>query len=255
MFIPIKKIIFIFNIIFLFTAAITFAQTSEFSLEPSIAQYQKLKNKGVLVIKLPTGSAKIDALNKQKNQLSQKRYDKLYQAESEKIAYIQSSFLEGFKAFYKYSAYIFVYDTNYVDVINRNTSRWDKIFLDKDLKPIVSNPLKDKTFLTFRKDQYFVDEYKAHEAFIVTDDDGSTMLPPFPDAIPIKFRRLSLMPDRYVNILGIKNLLLKEDAKPFYERYSYRKLDKNPYFAIVKMLDLKLNVYQEYLDYLKSINR
>jgi hypothetical protein len=231
-------LLFIFN---LFIATLLIGQTDQENLSDIERGELILENleKGVLLVKIPTGSNKINVINKllAKNegnaQLRKQYYDEIY-----RVAKIQRDLMHGFQEFYSFSPFIGVYDTNYIKVLKN--PNLNGVFIDADLKEVKDYSLQGKTFATFREDQFFYDETRSHEGFTLSDNIGLVPNHPLGLGIPYKFKRHPVMP--------VGGALSRLDCSmEFFTRYNYKALDRNPYYAVVKMLQIKLELYGGYL--------
>jgi hypothetical protein len=220
--------------------------TASIDVERARALFNAIK-KGVLVVKVPTGSKKLKAIN----DALAKRFDdtrliEIREKELLRIKEVQMKLIGGFKKYYIFSPFICVYDSNYLSVLN-NTSK-KGIFYNGDLKLVPDYSLEDKSFGTFREDQYFYDENRANVGYVTTDNKGELPPLPFPYAVPYKFKRFPLLPDSQNNIFGIGTGIARNNDGVYKARYSWRSLDSDPYYAIVKFLQTKLDYFELYLN-------
>ncbi len=239
-------LVFIFSA--LFCGAVVGQQEDISAAEKS---FNALNKGGVLVIKLPTSSKKMAAMNKRLKDQPNSRLEKIRAKELEKLTKMQGELMSGFKEFYTFSPFVAIFDSNYLKLLKNPAL--SNVFMDEKLQLIPDFSLKDKTFLAFRLDQYFYADHEAKEAFILVDKEGVPVPRPFPPGIPYKFRNLSLMPDPLADIFGLTNVVRNIGGQSkYYTKYKWRDLSKKPYHAIVKMLQIKLDVFQKFLDYKKS---
>jgi hypothetical protein len=231
-------LLFIFN---LFIASLLIGQTDQENLSDIERGELILKNleKGVLLVKIPTGSNKINVINRLLTkdegnaQLRKQYYDEIY-----RVAKIQRNLMLGFEEFYSFSPFIGVYDTNYIKVLKNPNLKG--VFIDANLNVVKDYSLQGKTFATFREDQLFYNETSAHEGFTLSDNIGLVPNHPLGLGIPYKFKRHTVMP--------VGGIFSRADCSmEFFTRYNYKVLDRNPYYAIVKMLQIKLEIYGRYL--------
>jgi hypothetical protein len=231
-------LLFIFN---LFIASLLQGQTNQETLSDVERGEIILENlqKGVLLVKIPTASKKINEISRLlDNDEGNTRLRNLRNKEIKRATRVQEDLMRGFKEFYSFSPFIGVYDTNYLKILK--TPALKGVFVDADLNEVKDFTLSGKTFATFREDQFFYDETRAHEGFTLSDNIGLVPNHPFGLGIPYKFKRHSVMP-----VGGTLSRL--NCSMEFFQNYNYKRLDKNPYYAIVKMLQIKLELYGRYL--------
>ena len=249
MLIPKQILLFIFN---LFIASLVYGQTNEGGAVDLVCAETILKDlkNGVLLVKIPTGYKKISEINK--TLAKGKDNSRLIAARDKEMAHItkaQQGLMHGFKQFYTFSSFIGVYDTNYAKVLKNPAITG--VFIDTSFKEVKDFSLSGKTFATFREDQFFYDAGKAHKGFTLSDNRGLVPNRPFGIGIPYKFRQHSVMP-REGALPRAAQTLQGTYPEEFYKNYTSRFLDKNAYHAVVKMLQIKLELYGRYLDYKKG---
>jgi hypothetical protein len=205
---------------------------------------------GFLLIKLPASSKKLQAIERELEKGTTKRLESLKEEEITSIRNIQKNLMEGFKKHYSYGKFVAVFDSNYTKALDNPSIKG--IFLDENLKKMPDFSLENKKFATFREDNYFYDEYRGVDGFVVTDASGEVAKAPFPYGIPYKFKRFPLLPDSRGDMFGIGNAIRKTSKKRYYVRYSWRDLNDNPYHAIVMMLQLRIETLEIYLEYQAS---
>jgi hypothetical protein len=221
------------------------SQAEQIDLGRAGSLLRAIKN-GVLVIKVPTGSKKLKAINEVlAKRIVDSRLEAMREQELSRIAEVQITLIGGFKKYYTFSPFICVYDTNYLSILNKTSK--NGIFYDGDLQLVPNYSLEGKSFCTFREDQYFHDENKANVGYVVTDSEGNLPPIPFPYAIPYKFKRFPLFSDNQNNIFGIGTHIGSRTNNVYKARYSWRYFDTVPYYAVVKFLQTKLDYFEWYL--------
>lgn len=221
-------------------------------LSEATETYQLFKENGILLVKIPTGSKKFTAIEQQLKKQPSARLNKYLVKEKEKLSKMRDSLLAGFRNYYRFSPVVAVYDTNYMAVL-KNPNVLQPL-MDLNLRPVNGYPLTGKKVLTFRMDRYVYDSNKSLDAFVLTDIDGKIIASPFPGNIPYKFKRQALMSDNrglipYRFPGGSPFLFRNQTQIKLYKRYSWKKVDKNPAIAVVKLLQLKLDTFQLFINY------
>ncbi|MFZ4545257.1 MAG: hypothetical protein ACOYOA_14495 [Saprospiraceae bacterium] len=222
-------------------------KASPVNLEPAAKMYSDFKKEGILLVKLPTGSKKFTAIRQQLQKSPSRRLEKYLEKEQNKVTKIQLSLMDGFKKFYTFSPVVAIYDSSYQQALANPKGNYT--IYDCDLAPVSVNPIAGKKILTFRLDRYNYDEFKSAQAYVLTDEKGIILPFPFPNGIPVKFRRCPLIEDSRGDLFGAGNAIRRKSAARFYKRYTWKKLDKDPYKAIVKMLQLKLDIFEPFIEY------
>ncbi len=238
MLIPKHILLFIFN---LFIITLLQGQSNQEDLSDIERAELILNNleKGVLLIKIPTGSKKINEMEKAfARDNGNLRLLTLRNKEIQRIQHVQEDLMQGFKKHYSFSSFIGVYDTNYIKVLK--TPAIKGVFVDADLNIVKDFTLSGKAFATFREDQFFYDETRAREGFTLSDNLGLVPNHPLGLGVPYKFKRHPIMPTG-------GTLSRIECPMDLFQIYNYKTLDKNPYYAIVKILQIKLVSYRRYL--------
>jgi hypothetical protein len=234
------------------TDAVKIKKSAPVGLREAAATYRQFKENGILLIKIPTGSKKFAAIEQQMKIHPSGRLKKYYEKERLNLLKMRDSLLAGFQRCYDFSPVVAVYDTSYEDVLKHPEAIYS--FMDVKLKPLGKNPLKGKNVLTFRFDRYVFDSNKSLDAYVLTDHKGQIIPGPFPSAIPYKFRRHSLMSDHRIILPyrfpgGIPFNYRNKPLVKFYTRYSWKKVDKNPTVAVVKLMQLKLRTFEEFINF------
>lgn len=249
-----QKRILIF-ILTAFVSNIAIAQDYQTNTAPSTEQikeatmhYKALANNGILLVKIPTEAKKLAKINQSLAITPHNnRLLKLKKTELLKVEKAQKGLMEGFKQFYTFSEVVAIYDTNYTRVLDNPSA--GGVFFNTDFKALPSFSLAGKAFFTFRKDQVYYADNRARIAYVLTDHKGVILPYPFPSSIPYRFKKLPLIPDTRPFFLGAGNLAREDSEKrKYFSRYKSKKMDKNPYYAIAKMLQLKMEVFDAYLN-------
>ena len=219
-------------------------------LKEASETYRQFRENGVLLVKIPTGQKKFAAMERQLKMNHSDRLQKYLRREKEKLAKMRDSLLSGFQKYYTFSPVIAVYDTAYELVLKQPNGK--HALMDNRLNPIGAQSLSGKKVLTFRLDRYVYDENKSVDAFVITDLDGKIAPYPFPNFIPLKFRRRPITEDNSSDWLGVRNAFRKKQLSGFYKRYTWKKMDRNPSIAVVKFLQLKFDTFGDYINYFST---
>lgn len=266
--------------IFILSSISSMIAQKDAAVKESIQALLDMKKGATLVVKLPTGTKKLNAIAKDsalnfKNKPYMQRLAKFKQQEIAKNTKIQQDLMSGLKQFYTYTPFVAVFDTCYDKLLKNNVI--GNIFYDENLTIKKDFNLKEKSFFTFRLDQDLVGVRNKHTIFAITDKNGQQLKAPFPSQIPYKFRWESVLPHNSIQLLdesiakhGIHSqdnalTLEKSNAKgtnlvengDYSIKKSFRKMDKNVYIATIKMLQLKLTYFEDFVTqdkYLKKTN-
>jgi hypothetical protein len=218
--------------IFILMANSLFAQDK---MDVTKQQIKDLKE-GVLIVNLPTvldDASKFRATQKiftQKDPLHKKRVESIIKEKIKENAKLQTEIAEGMDSFYHFSPYVIVYDTA------------QTVFFDKNFRKIDNYVLPEKHFyLSYKIVQHSAE--LVRNSFVLQDKNQQNLQNPFPWEIPYKFRRLVL-----VKTSKEFNIKLSESVmNTFNKKYYWKKVDKNPYFAITKMLEMKVLTFYDKL--------
>ncbi len=193
-----------------------------------------MKN-GFLLLKLPTKTRELKAYEEQLQRFSS---DLNYVARMEnfrnntivEVRKLQNDLIKGFKNEYKFSEVVITYDTS-------NT-----VFYDKNMRIKENFSLEGKKYLILNNRKViYENENILKDAFVLTDKNGAVLEPPFPSEIPIRFNNLRLL---QYGKKQFKNVS-EEQKKAHRESFIWRELDKNPTFALVKMLNLRMSAFYD----------
>jgi hypothetical protein len=214
---------------------LTFAQTENYAAiaESNLATLKE----GFLLVKIPTFYKKLAVINED---LRKYEKDAKYVAhlntrkrEIEQMANdIKIDFLRGLSRYYKMSAVVVVFDS------------LETKFYDTDLREKKDFLLTGKNYLICRKSTIIKAENQlTSDVFIITDKEGKEVFRPFIGNIPLFFKRLRVLKYDKKSFPRVS-----EDEKDVYKsRKSWHKMDSNPYFAMAKMLELKLSSLEKLL--------
>jgi hypothetical protein len=147
---------------------------------------QQLKEKGILVVRLPSKSKKIEAIDAE---IKQFENDAKYVARLEKMKYKTQVDLQKFNervsgalnAFYDFSEIYYMYDTAVVSLVNGKRSGF---LLDKNLVKQPNLTLKDKHFLILKCEKLSNSPGASINGFVVADEQNENLEYPFPAVIP-----------------------------------------------------------------------
>ena len=266
--------------IFILSSISSITAQKDAAVKESIQALVDLKKGAILVVKLPTGTKKLNAIAKDsalnfKNKAYVQRLAKIKQQEIVKNTKIQLGLMNGLKQFYTFTPFVAVFDTCYDKLLKNNAI--ESIFYDENLTIKKDFNLREKSFFTFRLDQDLVGVRNKHTIFVITDKNGQQLKAPFPSQIPYKFRWESVLNTYSIQIFDSINFTNDNDylRKPFMlekqsasktsivengdysVNKSFREMDKNVYIATIKMLQLKLTYFEDFVTqdkYLKKTN-
>ncbi|MFN0202118.1 MAG: hypothetical protein ACKVTZ_11395 [Bacteroidia bacterium] len=259
--------------------SVIFAQENT-AVHESLQVLLGMKKGAILVVKLPTGAKKMkaiaeDSAHNYKNSSHMQRLAKIKQVEIDKNIKIQKNLMLGLKQFYTYTPFVAVFDCCYDKLLKNNAL--GNIFYDENLMIKKDFSLNGKSFFTFRSDQDLTGVGNQHVIFVITDKNGQQLRAPFPSQIPYKFRNEPLIDAFSIQIFEKSNtyqdekyisnssILQKyrtskttnEPTEDYAKRVYSKKMDKNAYFAIAKMLQLKLSNFENFVtqdEFLKKTN-
>ncbi len=211
-----------------------FTLLAQEGIEPSFTAINDLKN-GFLLLKLPTKTRELNAYEVQLQRFSSdiayvERIEEFRNNTILEVRKLQNDLIKGFKNEYKFSEVVITYDTS------------KTIFYDKNM--IVKNDfsLEGKKYLILNNRKVINEKNNVlKDAFVLTNKDGDVLALPFPSEIPIRFNNLRLL--KY----GKKQFkkVSEEQEKAHRESFMWRELNKNPTFALVKMLNLRMTAFYD----------
>ena len=147
---------------------------------------RKLYDGGVLIVRLPSKSNKLKAIDDEiKKYANDTRYtqhlEKLRSETLTKVTTFNVRVSTAMNAFYSFSKVYYMYDTSVVTLKNGALSG---IFFDKDLKYNASLSIENKAWLLLKTEK----TTNNNDAFVVADNTFQNLTYPFPAVMPFKIR-------------------------------------------------------------------
>ncbi len=146
-----------------------------FLMPSSTAQIEELKD-GVLVVRLKSNNRKINALKESLAKTPNPNLERqLVTAELEAF-HTAKAMMQAFEQAYQFSEVLFMHDTATTALKNE---QYERIFLDKDLKPTVEADLSNRFFCVLVEGK----SVSGAEGYVVLDSQFEAIPRPFPNFV------------------------------------------------------------------------